>query len=424
MVKNAETGIFKALSKVETKRRIALTGSPVQNNLLEYYRMVSWVRPGVLGTVGEFEEGFIVPINTGLPSDASEQAIHLSNEKSAQLYELLSPFVQRKDASVLKDEVPPMQQVVLHIRPSKLQTHFYRAAKHFSNKNFFKLFQALKPIHNHPGCLLMKPSGQGQAGTKESPTESANGQPILQEQQNEDSKKRHADALQSEQDINRVDSNAEGKTGQIKMDKSDLAEASSSLQSKQANVAAGVEAVLNKNKVEWWMKIAKRHGLEKMKDIKNGSKIVLFLHILVLAHRNGEKVMLFTKCCKTLDFIEEVLNLEDWGSHLQSLRSELGTDKMGNWRKNVDYLRIDGQVGSGERGELVAKFNDVNQSADHAKLFLISKAGGIGVNLVAASRVSSIHSSRRTNLPGISSTHVLGISFRRSFFLIVISTLQ
>ena len=57
---------------------------------------------------------------------------------------------------------------------------------------------------------------------------------------------------------------------------------------------------------------------------------------------------------------------------------------MGGWIQGKDFLRIDGGTSGIERGELLKDFS--NDSS--IKLFLISSvAGGIGINLVSASRV-------------------------------------
>jgi transcriptional regulator ATRX len=151
---NKSNASYKALSNVKTPRRIALTGSPVQNNLLEYYMMVNWIRPNIFGmTESMFDKTFVIPITQGMASDASKIAVYNSMSQSKLLNEMLLPYVQRKDATELMKDLPPMQQVVLHIRQSRMQCRLYRYFQKFqktpdgdSYKNFFSMVRNIRII--------------------------------------------------------------------------------------------------------------------------------------------------------------------------------------------------------------------------------------------------------------------------------------
>ena len=64
-IKNPQTKRFAAVTSLKTKRRIALTGYPLQNNLDEYYTMVMWCMDDMLGDAAYFHDTFAKPIQEG-----------------------------------------------------------------------------------------------------------------------------------------------------------------------------------------------------------------------------------------------------------------------------------------------------------------------------------------------------------------------
>jgi SNF2 family DNA or RNA helicase len=129
---------------------------------------------------------------------------------------------------------------------------------------------------------------------------------------------------------------------------------------------------------DWWRSTINQHGEDKVKLVRHGNKVVLLLHILTLAELNGDKVVVFVNNISTLNYLEYVLAL-DWKEHVPSLASIVPpTTILGRWQKAKEYVRIDGSVSGTERGQLVDQFEgDID-----VKVFLLSRAGGIGINLV------------------------------------------
>ncbi|CAG9862578.1 unnamed protein product [Phyllotreta striolata] len=170
-IKNSHASISQALKQMETKRRVVLTGYPLQNNLMEYWCMVDFVRPNYLGSKTEFCNMFERPIMNGQCIDSTEADIKLMRYRAHVLHSLLLGFVQRRSHAVLQTALPQKEEYVLLCRMTPFQRTLYET---FMNEvvriqavpNPLKAFAVCCKIWNHPDVLynfLKKRAGAGEA---------------------------------------------------------------------------------------------------------------------------------------------------------------------------------------------------------------------------------------------------------------------
>ncbi|XP_059475353.1 helicase ARIP4 [Neocloeon triangulifer] len=157
-IKNSHASISHALKSIQTKRRIVLTGYPLQNNLLEYWCMVDFVRPNYLGTKTEFSNMFERPIQNGQCVDSTPNDVKLMRYRAHVLHSLLNGFVQRRSHEVLQKALPQKHEFVLLFRMTPFQRNLYST---FMNEvvrtktvpNPLKAFAVCCKIWNHPDVL-------------------------------------------------------------------------------------------------------------------------------------------------------------------------------------------------------------------------------------------------------------------------------
>jgi len=156
-IKNDKSGIGQVVKRLRTMRRIILTGTPLQNNLMEYYCMVDFVRPNFLGNREAFQNRFVHPIQNGQCVDSTTRDKRLMRGRAFVLHDLLSGFVHRRDYSTLHSELPPKYDFSLFIRLSPLQKQLYRRYTQLhcgdGKASLFKAFHSLGKICSHP-CVL------------------------------------------------------------------------------------------------------------------------------------------------------------------------------------------------------------------------------------------------------------------------------
>merc|ERR1719394_1595483 len=167
-IKNSHASISQALKQIRTRRRIVMTGYPLQNNLMEYWCMVDWVRPNYLGNKTEFSNMFERPIQNGQCSDSTPKDVRLMKHRAHVLHQQLKGFVQRRGHIVLKHSLPTKTEHVLFIRMTEIQRRLYRRFMEelITNRcvsNPLKAFAVCCKIWNHPDVLhhyLLKKEGE------------------------------------------------------------------------------------------------------------------------------------------------------------------------------------------------------------------------------------------------------------------------
>lgn len=339
MIKNTRADTTQALKQVKCQRRIALTGSPLQNNLMEYYCMVDFVREGFLGSSHEFRNRFQNPIENGQHTNSTSEDVKIMNQRSHILYEQLKGFVQRMDMNVVKKDLPPKTVFVITVKLSPLQRRLYkrfldlhgftndRVSNEKIRKSFFAGYQALAQIWNHPGILQL---------TKDK------GYPSRE------------DAEDSSSDEN-MDYNVV--IGEKPRNMNDF------LQGKND------DGFFQK---DWWNDLLHEHTY---KELDYSGKMVLLLDILTMCSNMGDKSLVFSQSIPTLDLIE---------FYLSKLPRPGKQGKL--WKKGKDWYRLDGRTESSERQKLVERFNEPLNK--RVKCTLIStRAGSLGINLHSANRV-------------------------------------
>jgi len=124
-IKNIKSKVRIACTQFKTRSRIALTGSPLSNNVTEYYSMIDWVAPQYMGPHKEFQAIYALPIETGLWKDCEPSQTRKAYMMLQVLRKTISPKVHRATIQALRGEFPDKKEFVLTIPVTPLQRKVY-----------------------------------------------------------------------------------------------------------------------------------------------------------------------------------------------------------------------------------------------------------------------------------------------------------
>jgi len=117
-IKNPSSLTARNLLKLNARNRIALTGTPIENTLLDIWSQMNFLNPGLLGSYSFFENQFIKPIEKS------------SNAKKAEeLRKFIDPFVLRRTKSQVVKELPPKVEKIHYCEMSPAQEELYEKIK-------------------------------------------------------------------------------------------------------------------------------------------------------------------------------------------------------------------------------------------------------------------------------------------------------
>ncbi|MEU9027541.1 SNF2-related protein [Streptomyces sp. NPDC048383] len=168
-VKNPRSSTAKALRTIPAPARVALTGTPVENDLSELWALLDWTTPGLLGRLGTFRTRWAEPVESGRDPGAA-----------ARLAALVRPFLLRRKKSDpgIAPELPPKTETDHPVSLTREQAGLYEAvvretlaaiaaADGMERRGLVvKLLTSLKQICNHPAQYLKEPA-PGPAGPQD-----------------------------------------------------------------------------------------------------------------------------------------------------------------------------------------------------------------------------------------------------------------
>ncbi|KAI9173046.1 hypothetical protein H9P43_007177 [Blastocladiella emersonii ATCC 22665] len=334
--------------------RIALTGTPLQNNLSEYYTLSNLVAPGSLGSESQFDS-IKRPIMAGQNPECSGVQKRAAEYALVLLSSTLDEFVCRVDNSILKVQLPALHEVVLFLDLTQLQRDVIRLLFRTvsgDEQTTMKLGHSLLRIFAHPviQCSKIREKAEQKHQLLQSATAAA------------------AEVVAAPVPVptgtNTLVSEVVQPNGRIVIDVDAEIEAEQGLASVEESDPTPQSGSLSLEDMQFVRDVESKPGFQ---SLEHSYKLSVAIAIVKQARAGGEKSLIFSHYTTTLDFVAKTL--EDNG---------------------IGHAVIKGTMSPDAREKGIKRF-----STDPAcSVFLISTtAGATGINLIAASRVIILDSS-------------------------------
>ncbi|XP_012528465.1 helicase domino isoform X3 [Monomorium pharaonis] len=162
-IKNFKSQRWQLLLNFQTQRRLLLTGTPLQNNLMELWSLMHFLMPNVFQSHREFKEWFSNPV-TGMIEGNSEYNENIIR----RLHKVLRPFLLRRLKTEVEKQLPKKYEHVVMCRLSKRQRFLYddfmsraKTKETLASGNLLSVINVLmqlRKVCNHPNLFEVRPT--------------------------------------------------------------------------------------------------------------------------------------------------------------------------------------------------------------------------------------------------------------------------
>lgn len=157
-IKNPASKIYRAAILMNANRYLSLSGTPIENSLIDLWAQMNFLNRGMLGSLRNFRNEFQIPIEK-----------HDDDTKKQQLKRLIEPLIMRRSKEEVADDLPPITEQLIECEMSETQAEIYEkeksAIRHAilsniesagiekSAINILSGLTRLRQIANHPALL-------------------------------------------------------------------------------------------------------------------------------------------------------------------------------------------------------------------------------------------------------------------------------